>query len=201
MRELLEIKDHYQPIRFSSISVLKNEVTSLLSLGKEEGWICDNEYRFILNMHPVLPAIYGLQKVHKSMSNPPMRPIVSSLGSLLEPLSKYVDFFLKPMVQKQRSYLKDTAHIISIFEGQGFNRVTQLLVTLDIESLYTNIPQDDTIRVISSMLDEEEPIGGNKDFIVACISMVLKNNIFLFKDELYRQTKGTSMGAVRNGGL
>lgn len=196
MHKLLNIQEHYKRVSTGEIKILEKKVSDLLVLAKNNDWICEQEFKFLFPNSPIIPAIYGLPKIHKNETDPPMRPIVSSIGSLLEPLSKYIDCFIKPMVQQQTSYLKDTSHAISIFEGKRFNRVTQFLVTLDIEALYTNIPQDRTIEVVGSILENEDLHGGSMEFIMKCLELVLKSNIFLFEDEMFQQVKGTSMGAT-----
>ena len=40
--------------------------------------------------------LFMLPNVHKNVDNPPGRPIVSGIGTLSEPLSKFIDFLIKP---------------------------------------------------------------------------------------------------------
>ncbi|XP_078515055.1 uncharacterized protein LOC144773834 [Lissotriton helveticus] len=195
IRDLLNIEEHYKKARLTDLNTLKLEVSELLNKGREEGHISDNEYKFLLNNHPVIPAIYGLPKIHKRLDNPPMRPIISGIGSILEPLSQYVDFFLQPIVKKQRSYLKDTTHAITTFEGRGFNKATQFLVALDIEALYTNIPQNDTIQVIASILEQEDLKGGHhSNQQVTFLDIIIKEEEGILKVELY--TKPTDKNTL-----
>ena len=82
-----------------------------------------------------------LTKIHKG-TNPPLgRPIVSSTGCPTERLSQFADFFLQPIVTKSSSYIKDTTHFINILNELPALPSGSLLVTLDVSSLYTNIPQ------------------------------------------------------------
>ncbi|XP_078527507.1 uncharacterized protein LOC144799808 [Lissotriton helveticus] len=194
---LLEKPDHYCKTNKNEWITLQDNIQRLLRYAKEDEIICEEAYAFLMNTNPVIPALYGLPKVHKNIENPPMRPIVSSIGSLTEPLSKYADVFLQPLVVKQKGYIKDTTSMIKKIECLNFNPDTQILVTLDIEALYTNIPQDNTIMMIIDMLSNEgQDLTAHQSFIVDCITMVLKSNIFLFGSDLYRQVKGTSMGAT-----
>lgn len=48
-----------------------------------------------------------LPKVHKTLLNPPGHLIVSCVGSLTE-LSIFIDHYLRPIVEKQPSYLRET---------------------------------------------------------------------------------------------
>ncbi|XP_078509911.1 uncharacterized protein LOC144769621 [Lissotriton helveticus] len=197
MQYLLQNRDHYTLANMHEWTSLKSRINTLLGQAKDDEVICDEEFSFLNNQNPTIPALYGLPKVHKDITNPPMRPIVSSIGSLTEPLSKYADVFLQPLVTTQKAYIKDTTAIIQKLEGLEFNPENQILVTLEIEALYTNIPQNATIEMINSMVNtEDRDHTAHEQFIIDCVTMVLENNLFLFNKDLYRQTKGTSMGAT-----
>ncbi|KAJ1100564.1 hypothetical protein NDU88_005646 [Pleurodeles waltl] len=124
-----------------------------------------------------------------------MRPIVSTIGSAIEPLSKYVDTFLKPMVALLPSYIRDTGHFISKIEGLQYRPDGEYLVTMDLESLYTNIPQQEAIDVVALYLNRrgDDPA---LSFILKCLETVLFNNYFDFNGKMYHQIKGVSMGAA-----
>ncbi|KAJ1175202.1 hypothetical protein NDU88_000493 [Pleurodeles waltl] len=124
-----------------------------------------------------------------------MRPIVSTIGSAIEPLSKYVDTFLKPMVALLPSHIRDTGHFISKIEGLQYRPDGEYLVTMDLESLYTNIPQQEAIDVVALYLNRrgDDPA---LSFILKCLEPVLFNNYFDFNGKMYHQIKGISMGAA-----
>ena len=88
---------------------------------------------------------YLLPKIHKDPYNLPGRPIVSGFGGSTEKISQFVDHFIGSLVPLSQSYIRDSAHLINIF-----NRFTMqpsmLLCTLDIASLYTNISQNEGIQ-------------------------------------------------------
>ncbi|XP_078504074.1 uncharacterized protein LOC144762705 [Lissotriton helveticus] len=128
---------------------------------------------------------------------PPGRPIVSGIGSLLEPLSRFCDFYLKPIVQNTPTYLKDTKSLLQLIQDFTFPENTVTLVTLDIESLYMSIPQDDTIKVLGSALNSIEwNYQASKEFILDCATLAHKENFFSYKGNLFLQCTGTSMGST-----
>lgn len=51
------------------------------------------EYLYVDN--PVIPIIHGLPKVHKGVTPPPLRPIISGINSLGETLSEWLDSLLQ----------------------------------------------------------------------------------------------------------
>ena len=63
---------------------------------------------------PRIPIFYTLTKIHKP--NPVGRPIISGCEGPTERLSFFVDKLLQPIVQKQKSYLKDTTDFVNFIE-------------------------------------------------------------------------------------
>ncbi|KAJ1129296.1 hypothetical protein NDU88_007667 [Pleurodeles waltl] len=93
------------------------------------------------------------------------------------------------------AFIGDTSHIIAKLEGLPFNLITQLLVTMDIEALYTNIPQKEAWLAVARLFEKE----GNTEhssFILQCLNIVLQENFFEFDGQTYQQKKGVSMGAA-----
>ena len=72
-----------------------------------------------------------------------------------------------------------------------------LLVTLDVTSLYTNIPNDEGIRVAElATLEDHRPLGTEPEnnSIIDLLRLVLTCNNFTFNGENYLQIGGTAMG-------
>lgn len=130
---------------------IQQRIDTLLYIGQEADYLTPKEKAFLTVSHPIIPTIYMIPKIHKSLQNPPGRPIVSALGSLLEPLSKFLDVFLRPFVIKINSYVQDSTHI-NILQDFPHYHDQLLLVTLDINSLYTNIPQKEALEVLANTL-------------------------------------------------
>lgn len=84
------------------------------------------------------------QKVHKSLENPPGRPIVSALKGPLERVGKYLDNLLKVMVTDLKSYVRET--------GDVLGHIAE--IDLQGKPLYTSIPHEWGIRSIEIFLPE-----------------------------------------------
>ena len=66
-------------------------------------------------------------------------------------ISKFVDHFIGLLVQLSHSYIRDSTHMINILNT--FNMSSDMLLcTLDITSLYTNIPHNEGIQSIKNVL-------------------------------------------------
>ncbi|KAJ1165123.1 hypothetical protein NDU88_005552 [Pleurodeles waltl] len=179
------------------ITDIQEEITFLVTKGTENNWLTEHEAAFLIQTNPKILYFYILPKVHKEKMPPPGRPIVSGIGSVLEPLSKFVDFFLQPLVKRIPTYLKDTTHVLLLLESISFDKTKELLITLDVESLYTNIPQEATLEVISNLLEEnmDESITP-PGFLLDLPHLALTRNYFKFEESFFLQTQGTSMGST-----
>lgn len=92
-----------------------------------------------------MPVIYQEPKVHKNQTDPPGRGIVSGVDSLFSRMGEYIDHYLQPLAQQFPSYLRDRKQLINILDNFPYEE-NVILVTLDVDSLYTNIRQDDVLR-------------------------------------------------------
>ena len=93
---------------------------------------------------------YILPKVHKPGN--PGRPIVSSKSHPTEHISHFIDHHLQPLVHKLPSYVKDTNDFLNKLLTIGKLPSNSLLVTLDVSSLYTNIPHNEGINACDHFL-------------------------------------------------
>ena len=112
--------------------------------------IDDDTRRFLIQTDPKPGRFYILPKIHKQGN--PGRPIVSRNSHPTERISQFVDYHLKPLVQTTQSFIKDTTHFFHKLEQLGQLPNNAFLVTLDVSSLYTNIPHNHTLGVRGYLL-------------------------------------------------
>jgi peptide-methionine (R)-S-oxide reductase len=144
---------------------------------------------------PRTPKFYMLPKIHKNKLPPPGRPIISANDCPTERISALVDHILRPYVVRITSYVKDTTHFLQILEGTKCTN-NDILVTLDVTSLYTNIPNSQGLRAVAKTLSrhrfgEEYP---SNQSVLSLLKLVLELNNFEFNDKHYLQVGGTAMG-------
>ena len=72
---------------------------------------------------------------------PPGRPIVSDCSSDTYRISEYIDHFLGPLAINHDSYVRDTPNFLEKLSIDP--SPDSLLITLDVDSLYTNIDNQD----------------------------------------------------------
>ncbi len=108
---------------------------------------------FLLDYKARTPEFYMLPKIHKNKNPPPGRPIISGNNSPTERISQLVDHFLQPLVPKLASFVKDSSDFLNIISHIEDNLPNNaLLCTLDVSSLYTNIPHFEGMRACAESL-------------------------------------------------
>ena len=136
--------------------------------------------------------LYGMCKVHK-IDNP-MRPVVSMIGTSQYELAKLLDSWIKPFIPKTYA-LDSTADFLTKLRGYAPND-NDYCVSFDVVSLFTNIPLEETIKIIADFIYADKsrilyPI--KKDIFIKLLRKATQGT-FLYRDQLYKQVDGVSMG-------
>ena len=127
------------------------EITSVLYNMTDKHVISKEIFNYLWPQKPRTSQFCIPPKIHKDGT--PGRPIVSSCGAPTEKISQIVDFILKPLVEKMPSYIKDTTDFLLKLRSVGNVPPGSLLVTLDVRSLYTNIPHDEGVEACRELLN------------------------------------------------
>ena len=140
------------------------------------------------------PNFYLLPKIHKDQRPPPGRPVVNSINSPTSNISKYVDHKLQPVVTKLPSYVKDTTDFIKKLETIKTAPDNCYLITMDVKSLYTNIPHNEGINSVKTFMERHQiPIPTVK-IVTTLLTLILTLNNFVFNGIHYLQKLGCAMG-------
>jgi hypothetical protein len=140
---------------------------------------------------PRTSNFYLLPKIHKT--NNPGRPIVNSIGSPTERISAFIDDTLKPLASQVPSFIKDTTDFLNTIKDLDIDR-EDILLTIDVSALYTNIPHNEGIAAIRRWMTIHHIDTEKRDLICTLTDRVLKNNCFEFDGSIYIQQQGTAMG-------
>ena len=84
------------------------------------------------------------------------RPVISNCGIPTEMISEFLDRQLKPIMQKSKSYIKDSGDFIK--KNKKFNRYhwSAILITADVVGLYPGISHQTGLEALKRTLDERE---------------------------------------------
>ena len=190
LRQLLD-HNFYEVLEEDPTQNYNNQIYQVLQQAANLNIIDDKMKKTLYNKTPRIPNFYMLPKIHKP--NNAGRPIVSGIGSITEKISAYVDQEIRHLVPTIPSYLKDTSHLIQILLGKTL-APEDILVTIDVKSLYTNIPHIEGIQALNRTLEETNIHLMKKLLICRLANLVLTKNYFTFNKKLCRQIQGTAMG-------
>jgi hypothetical protein len=143
---------------------------------------------------------YILPKIHKSKATwsnngkiPPGRPIVGNCQSEDTAISQYVDSFLRPIVMKRPYILSNSEQFLAILEKLTLQNHS-ILFSLDVSSLYTNIPIDKGLETVRRFFNQYPDKTRPNEYILELLKISLYKNEFLFNGQWFKQTKGVAMG-------
>ena len=139
--------------------------------------------------------MYGNPKTHKSLNDLPLRPIVSHVGTVTYNTAKWINNIITP-------YMPKTHMIESTYEFVEIARATEnpkCLASLDAESLFTNVPLDETIDIILDNVYNHPKLAPPADVSRSIMERLLRITTTQTpfrapSGELYVQHDGVSMG-------
>ena len=136
--------------------------------------------------------LYGTCKVHKP--NNPLRPVVSMLRTPEYQLAKYLDSLIKPNIP-DKFMLYSTDNFLQKL-NKFVIRPGDKSLSFDVVSLFTNVPLNETIRIIADHMYSKKakftPPFKKEAFVQ--LMKLTTGGIFLHRDLLYQQKDGVSMG-------
>ena len=143
--------------------------------------------------NPRTPKIYISAKIHKP--NHLRRPVIYSTECHTSEISRFVDHHFQPVVKQIPSYIKDTDHFINKVNNFSVP-VNSILVTMDVRSLYTSIPNNEGIAATKKRYDSYIHKTIPTKIITTFLALILTLNNFVFNSKFYLQIKGCAMGTI-----
>ena len=159
--------------------------------------ISESVYRDLSPQGSKPGILYGLPKVHKE--NCPARPIMSAIGTYNYRLAKFLVPILQPLTVNQYTVHSSFSFVKEITSFKSDNKT--VMASFDVSSLFTNIPLDETIAIITDTLFSETDTLKTADCSFTKIQfkklleLAVKENHFIFSDQLYHQIDGVAMGS------
>ena len=187
--------NYYTPLQEPIVASTANKVKLIVNKLYVNKHIDETTFKWLNNSQnpPRIPEFYTLTKIHKP--NLAGRPIVSGNGGPTERISSFIDSLLQPIAKKQESYIKDTTDFVRFIENTTIPD-NAIIATLDVCSLYTNIPQEEGIKVVCQYYNDHyqpnPPIPTST--LGDLMKLILKENSFHFNGKLFLQTHGIAMG-------
>ncbi|XP_046399906.1 uncharacterized protein LOC124166418 [Ischnura elegans] len=119
------------------------------------------------------------------MHGAPLRPIVSAIGSPTYDLARHLVGILSPYVGLCEHHIKNSAEFVQTLSEIHVEK-TDLLVSLDVVSLFTRVPLTDTLCLLERKFEPDT---------VKLFHHVLTSTYFQFNGEFFEQAEGVAMGS------
>ena len=128
------------------------------------------------------------------MRDVPGTPVISNSGFFTENISAFLEYHLKPLSQKVKSFIKDTNDFLKKLNELRDLPDDFILCTIDVVGLYPNIPHKEGLEAIRKALDKREDQTISTDSLILLAECVLKNNVFEHNMRYFKQLNGTAIG-------
>ena len=190
MDKILSDKTKFECVREDNTAAHKAKVNRLIaSTNAKVGGV---HFETIVGEYKTGYA-YGNVKIHKQGN--PLRPIISQCPTPTYKLAKDLNKLIAPYIPAKYA-LKSTDEFTDILRC---NTPKGTLASLDVESLFTNVPVKDTIDIIQEFVynhPELPPLDIPPKILTELLKACTSEAVFRAPDnKLYRQTNGVAMGS------
>nr|VZI42665.1 unnamed protein product [Spirometra erinaceieuropaei] len=165
-KNLLEDRQFYVPCETNPIKTLTREINATLLALENSGAITATDRRMARAQETALARFYGLPKVHKEGA--PLRPIVSRKGIPTYGLARWLFRRLKFLTADSDTTVCSSTQFLEKLKGVSL-LPNEAMVSFDVTSLFTSIPQDLAIETVQLLLrnkydETENRLGHAKSF-------------------------------------
>jgi len=193
----LNNQQYYRPLEGPIYTHTADKINKVPHNLFREGYISTNMLAYLKPNPSEMNSryFYLLPKIHKSHKSwphpkmPPGRPIVSDVNTKSSRICSFIDHYLQPHSSTHEAYTKDTYHFIQKIRGQPI-QPHWLLITADVESLYTNMQIPIILDSIREIFNNNPEAGRPDHGILELLEITLNNNDFEFDGNFYLQILG-----------
>jgi hypothetical protein len=195
MNDILKQKQFKNTKELTLIEKEKSMNKYILKLYKNK--VIDQEtYWKIHSTSASYATMYGQPKIHKI--NYPVRPIISSIGSYNHDLSKHLYQIIKNNRPSQSfSYIRDSFDFVKKI-AEMKNSSNQIMISFDVDNLYTNVPVKEAIEITLDMLfktSKPPNIPYTRSQFEKLLKIAVCDIPFRFFDKTFTQIDGVAMGS------
>ncbi|XP_062703746.1 uncharacterized protein LOC134286186 [Aedes albopictus] len=193
MMELLNDEDTYRKLRADPSNRIMRKINATVDGWLDQKCIEKSEHRKMKISSCNPPRIYGLPKLHKE--GRPLRPVVSTIGSATYQMAQYLAGVLENVVGKTEHHVKNSFEFAKQITGMQIPE-EHMLFSLDVKSLYTNVPVQYAMECIEARWSEVARYTKiDKRSFLDATRLVLDSTFFNYRGVTYTQTFGVPMGS------
>lgn len=193
--EILSDTTYYTMLNRDPTSTYQQKANKIVSKLKTSKLITDDQARQLTIYNQTSPKFYGLPKIHKP--DIPLRPIISSINAPNSKLAQLATDILTQSYNNNNSYFTNDSFTFSNFINGTQLPQNYVIVSLDVVSLFSNIPCD----LINASIKKHWPqISDNTSLpqgkFLEIVDFIFQTTYFQFNNNYYKQILGTPMGAT-----
>ena len=147
---ILEDRSKFQEISKNPTNKLKTKIYQLITIANNFG----TKYFSRIKGHYTPGYLYANPKIHNSITDTPMRPIISQVGTVTYDLANTLCTIISPYIP-QKFMINSTYEFLEIVKR---TENVQMLASLDVENLFTNVPVAETVEIILDCAYNQEQI-------------------------------------------
>jgi len=190
--EMLSDTNKFRKLKKDSTENIKKDINGIIDTVNAK---CSGNIFSKLEGHYSPGYMYGNPKIHKNIEDPPLRPIISQIGTPVYDIAKKINELIVQYMPKK--YVVNSTHeFVALCKS-----VTQPshIASLDVESLFTNVPVQETIDIIlehvynhPTLKRPSIPQQSLRSLLLICTTQCPFRSA---QGQLYVQTDGVSMGS------
>ena len=196
MKVLLENTNTYRPMYVDPTNKQKKKLINILRRIKIESGMEDITCKKMYPTGASSPKLYGLPEIHKK--NNPLRPIVSSRGSVMYGVAKELAKILKPLTGNTIYHVNNSKEFADDMKKTRLEE-GECIISYDVFSLFTSITVTFTVEIIKNKLEQDTELPKrttmSANHILELLEFCSCITYFLFQGQFYEQTKGAAMGS------
>jgi len=170
------------------ILTIERNLNNILKRWLQNNYISKQVYYSLYSSDFLLPKSYELAKIHKE--NTPFRIIVSTINTALYPIATHIGKIISNNIPILTGNVKNSFEFYSLSEKNINN--SDILIFLDVTSLFTNIPLDLATDSISKRwIHTQHHTKIPKHEFILALNFILTSTFFNFNNIIYKQTYGT----------
>ena len=148
--------------------------------------------------------VYGNIKTHKD--NKAYRHIISTKGTAVENLARWLEIQLKDLARAHPAFLQDTKDFLSYIEQRNqedgpFDKEKIWLISRDIVNYYPSCNTDMCIEAVGQLLDTRTENNPPKECILDALKITMKSNNCEFLGRHFTQIEGATIGGPESASV
>lgn len=156
------------------------------------GYIEESNLKKLKCTNSVFPKLYGLRKTHKPSLS--LRPVVSCINSPSYNLAVFVHQILAQVTTTFRFNIRNSFEFVK-FAQDILLPDNCILVSLDVTSLFTNIPKELVLHIITKKWGFISAYTElSRTSFCELVGFLFSSSYFVFNDTFYQQLDGSAMG-------